>query len=174
MRLACEQLVNRLRPALVRQCRGGGEGALTGVCTCSSGNRRGHRRPACVVCVVQEKLQRDEESKAAASESEKVFREFSWEDVVAKANGMSIDLSSQASMRRVGKNKLAYHICGVAASEVEVDVLTGETSVLRTDIVYDCGKSLNPAIDIGQCEVRRRGGCVARRGGGTRGVVHTC
>jgi len=37
-------------------------------------------------------------------------------------------------------------------SEVEVDVLTGETACLRTDILYDCGNSLNPAIDLGQAE----------------------
>jgi xanthine dehydrogenase/oxidase len=39
-----------------------------------------------------------------------------------------------------------------ACSEVEIDVLTGEISVLRTDIVYDNGDSLNPAVDIGQIE----------------------
>lgn len=41
---------------------------------------------------------------------------------------------------------------GIAASEVEVNVLTGETTILRTDIIYDCGKSLNPAVDLGQIE----------------------
>ncbi|CAN6993431.1 unnamed protein product, partial [Brassica oleracea var. botrytis] len=41
---------------------------------------------------------------------------------------------------------------GVAASEVEVNILTGETTILRTDIIYDCGKSLNPAVDLGQIE----------------------
>ncbi|OWM69066.1 hypothetical protein CDL15_Pgr025253 [Punica granatum] len=35
---------------------------------------------------------------------------------------------------------------------VEIDVLTGETTILRSDIIYDCGKSLNPAVDLGQIE----------------------
>ncbi|OLF14116.1 xanthine dehydrogenase [Actinophytocola xinjiangensis] len=39
-----------------------------------------------------------------------------------------------------------------ACSTVEVDVLTGEVKVLRTDIAYDIGWSLNPALDIGQVE----------------------
>jgi abscisic-aldehyde oxidase len=34
--------------------------------------------------------------------------------------------------------------------QVEVNLLTGETTILRSDIIYDCGKSLNPAVDLGQ------------------------
>lgn len=45
-----------------------------------------------------------------------------------------------------------YFTQGVAASEVEVDCLTGDCKVLRTDILMDLGKSINPAIDIGQIE----------------------
>jgi hypothetical protein len=33
-----------------------------------------------------------------------------------------------------------------------IDTLTGENRILRTDIVHDCGASLNPALDIGQIE----------------------
>jgi len=45
-----------------------------------------------------------------------------------------------------------YYAYGAAVTEVVVDTLTGENRVLRTDILHDCGDSLNPAIDIGQVE----------------------
>jgi xanthine dehydrogenase large subunit len=35
---------------------------------------------------------------------------------------------------------------------VTIDTMTGEMRVDRVDILHDCGKSLNPAIDIGQIE----------------------
>lgn len=46
----------------------------------------------------------------------------------------------------------AYFTYSFSCSEVEIDVLTGEFTVIRTDLLYDAGKSPNPAIDIGQIE----------------------
>ena len=46
----------------------------------------------------------------------------------------------------------SYFTNGAACSVVEIDCLTGDHRVLRTDIVMDVGKSINPAIDIGQIE----------------------
>jgi xanthine dehydrogenase large subunit len=45
-----------------------------------------------------------------------------------------------------------YFSYGVSISEVVIDTLTGESRTLRTDILQDCGKSLNPRVDYGQIE----------------------
>jgi xanthine dehydrogenase large subunit len=45
-----------------------------------------------------------------------------------------------------------YFAYGAAVAEVAVDTLTGETRLLRVDILHDAGASLNPAIDRGQIE----------------------
>ena len=45
-----------------------------------------------------------------------------------------------------------YFACGAACSEVTVDTATGEMRVDRVDVLHDAGRSLNPAIDMGQIE----------------------
>jgi xanthine dehydrogenase large subunit len=45
-----------------------------------------------------------------------------------------------------------YFAYGAACSEVTIDTLTGEMRVDRVDILHDVGRSLNPAIDLGQIE----------------------
>jgi xanthine dehydrogenase/oxidase len=49
-------------------------------------------------------------------------------------------------------NPFNYFTQGVAYTEVEVDVLTGNHRTLRSDVIVDVGSSMNPAIDIGQIE----------------------
>ena len=45
-----------------------------------------------------------------------------------------------------------YYAYGAAVSEVTIDTLTGEYHVDRVDILQDVGKSLNPAVDLGQVQ----------------------
>ncbi|HEX9463849.1 MAG TPA: xanthine dehydrogenase molybdopterin binding subunit [Alphaproteobacteria bacterium] len=45
-----------------------------------------------------------------------------------------------------------YFAYGVAVAETLVDTLTGEYKVTRADLLHDVGRSINPAIDMGQIE----------------------
>ncbi|NBY72746.1 MAG: xanthine dehydrogenase molybdopterin binding subunit [Betaproteobacteria bacterium] len=45
-----------------------------------------------------------------------------------------------------------YFAYGAACTEVAIDTLTGESRVLRVDILHDVGRSINPAVDLGQIE----------------------
>lgn len=45
-----------------------------------------------------------------------------------------------------------YFAYGASCSEVTIDTMTGEMRVDRVDILHDVGRSLNPAIDVGQIE----------------------
>lgn len=55
--------------------------------------------------------------------------------------------------RETGKGRPFFYFAnGASVSEVTIDTLTGEYKVDRVDILHDVGKSLNPAIDIGQIE----------------------
>ncbi|KAI4382197.1 hypothetical protein MLD38_008192 [Melastoma candidum] len=74
-----------------------------------------------------------------------------WESLILQAHMQSTNMSA-SSFYIPEFGAIRYLNYGAAASEVEIDVLTGETTILRTDIVYDCGKSLNPAVDLGQIE----------------------
>jgi hypothetical protein len=49
-----------------------------------------------------------------------------------------------------GEAPFNYFCYGAAVSEVDLDALSGDFHLLRTDLCMDVGRSLNPAIDIGQ------------------------
>ncbi|ESO85884.1 hypothetical protein LOTGIDRAFT_221063 [Lottia gigantea] len=84
-----------------------------------------------------------------------------WKDWVIKAHFERVSLSASGfhKVEGLGYKKetddeviYKYYSFGAGCSEVEIDCLTGDHTVLRTDIVMDLGKSLNPAVDIGQIE----------------------
>ena len=55
--------------------------------------------------------------------------------------------------RDAGKGRpFFYFAYGAACSEVIIDILTGEMKVTRVDVLHDVGRSINPALDIGQIE----------------------
>jgi xanthine dehydrogenase large subunit len=55
--------------------------------------------------------------------------------------------------REKGKGRpFFYYAYGASCSEVVIDILTGEMNVRRVDVLHDVGRSINPAIDIGQIE----------------------
>jgi xanthine dehydrogenase large subunit len=69
-----------------------------------------------------------------------------WSDGFYATPGLSWD------PKTMNGNPFSYFAYGAAVAEVVVDTLTGEWKLLRADALYDAGRSLNPAIDIGQVE----------------------
>ncbi|KFK42798.1 hypothetical protein AALP_AA1G040200 [Arabis alpina] len=78
-------------------------------------------------------------------------RYVTWDTLIQQANAQSVDLSARTFYKPESSSS-DYLNYGVGASEVEVDLVTGRTEIIRSDIIYDCGKSLNPAVDLGQIE----------------------
>ncbi|CAH1637091.1 unnamed protein product [Spodoptera littoralis] len=75
-----------------------------------------------------------------------------WEQIVEAAHTAGIDLQAQSFVNSSDATKYFYNVFGVALAEVEIDVLTGESELLRVDIMEDVGKSISPGIDVGQVE----------------------
>uniref|UniRef100_A0A0G4FKB9 2Fe-2S ferredoxin-type domain-containing protein n=1 Tax=Chromera velia CCMP2878 TaxID=1169474 RepID=A0A0G4FKB9_9ALVE len=69
-----------------------------------------------------------------------------WKKIVAQKG--EAPLSAVA----VGKQDAKYQTWSVAVTEVEVDATTGEKRILRSDLLIDLGRAVNPLIDIGQSE----------------------
>lgn len=91
----------------------------------------------------------------------KEFPDKGWEFWVNKAYFDRVSLSATGFYATPGigynfatnlGNPFNYFTFGAACTEVEIDCLTGDHQVIRTDIVMDLGSSINPAIDIGQIE----------------------
>jgi len=88
-------------------------------------------------------------------------QEISFADLVREAYMHRVSLSASGFYktpkihydRAQHKGRPFYYFAyGAAVSEVEIDTLTGEMQVIRVDILHEAGRSLNPAIDLGQIE----------------------
>jgi xanthine dehydrogenase large subunit len=84
-----------------------------------------------------------------------------WEQVINAAYHARIQLWSDGFYRTpkihydaktLSGRPFFYFAYGAACSEVAIDTLTGESRVLKVDILHDVGTSINPALDIGQVE----------------------
>ncbi|XP_055833429.1 indole-3-acetaldehyde oxidase-like [Solanum dulcamara] len=74
-----------------------------------------------------------------------------WPMLILQAQTQSVNLAANSYYVPESSSE-SYLNFGAAVSEVEIDILTGETAILQSDIIYDCGQSLNPAVDLGQIE----------------------
>jgi len=91
-----------------------------------------------------------------------VLSALSWSELIIQAYFARINLSEQAhyttpdiswdwGIKRPQK-PFAYHVFGIAITEVSLDCLLGTYQIDTVDIVHDAGKSLNTLIDRGQIE----------------------
>lgn len=88
-------------------------------------------------------------------------QEFPFPDLVHQAYRARVSLSATGFYktpkiyfdRETGRGRPFYYFAyGAAVSEATIDTLTGEYRIDRVDILHDVGRSLNPAIDLGQIE----------------------
>ncbi|XP_075977356.1 xanthine dehydrogenase-like [Anticarsia gemmatalis] len=71
-----------------------------------------------------------------------------WEEIVKAAYLDGVDLQVECHVSVKDSEPYPYTVF----AEVEIDVLTGESEILRVDILEDVGTSVSPEIDIGQIE----------------------
>ena len=114
-------------------------------------------------------------SKVAADHFEVPINEVKFEDELIKCRNKTITFTELAQLtwsKRVSLSSTGfyrtpkihwdqstmkgkpffYFTWGASISEVVIDTFTGESNVLSSSIVQDCGSSMNPKIDIGQIE----------------------
>jgi len=84
---------------------------------------------------------------------EKLGPKATWQEIIMEANSNNVDLCAHYMMNADGKdNYPGYQVWGASITEVEVDILTGEKRIVRTDIMEDTGLSTSPIVDLGQVE----------------------
>ncbi|XP_051550621.1 aldehyde oxidase 3-like [Myxocyprinus asiaticus] len=91
----------------------------------------------------------------------KKHSQYTWQQLVVEAYCQKISLSAtgffmgphtSVDWEKSEGPAYYYFTFGACCSEVEIDCLTGDHKNIRTDIVMDVGRSINPALDVGQVE----------------------
>ncbi|KAH8382926.1 hypothetical protein KR009_005851 [Drosophila setifemur] len=80
----------------------------------------------------------------------KPVKKEDWIETVEAAYAKSINLIASDHYKEGDMQN--YHVYGLALTEIELDVLTGNSQITRVDILEDAGESLSPNIDVGQIE----------------------
>ncbi|XP_059138916.1 uncharacterized protein LOC131927201 [Physella acuta] len=75
-----------------------------------------------------------------------------WEQLVAQCYADMIDLTASFMTAPRDPYSSRYNCYSIACVEAELDILTGQYQLRQMDMLYDCGDSINPELDIGQAE----------------------
>ncbi|MEP6676660.1 MAG: molybdopterin cofactor-binding domain-containing protein [Ferruginibacter sp.] len=86
---------------------------------------------------------------------------FNWKNLIQQAFMKRISLSAKGHYatpiihfdKTIEKgHPFAYHVYGTALTQVTVDCLRGTYEIDAVHAVHDFGSSMNPTVDLGQCE----------------------
>ncbi len=92
-------------------------------------------------------------------DSRRPGRTMTFGDLVHEAHRRRVSLGERGyyatplihwDIEKFGGRPFLYYTIGAAVSEVEIDRFTGMMRVLRSDLLMDIGRSINPGIDRGQ------------------------
>ena len=82
----------------------------------------------------------------------KLGLQASWQEIIAEANMMGVDLCARYQFDVEKDKYYGYSVWGVTVTEVEVDILTGEMRIVRADVQEDAGLSTSPIVRI-KCHI---------------------
>merc|ERR1719206_924219 len=82
----------------------------------------------------------------------KLGEDATWPEIIQAANAANVDLCVHYMFEGKKDNYGGYSVWGIAITEVEVDILTGEMFIVRADLTEDAGLSTAPLVDLGQIE----------------------